>query len=146
MLLFVLDSVHIVTGWSIHSHPHTRWSSQSQTFHTFLSYLYVYLSKSEYVSQSNLCVYNTQIMSNCWRARSPMGGTMVIMEQTSCSLLSYLMSSKLQGIITTCINLCREVLFIQKSCSSTFLKGTQRVFTGKTRIEGLRDRPFRNHY
>ncbi len=32
MLLFVLGSVCIVPGWSIHSHPHTRWYSQSQTF------------------------------------------------------------------------------------------------------------------
>ncbi len=62
MLLFVLGSVCIVTGWSIHSHPHTRWYSQSQTFHIFLSYIHVYLSKAEYVSQSNLHVYNTQIM------------------------------------------------------------------------------------
>ncbi len=52
MLLFVLGSVCIVTGWSIHSLPHTRWYIQSQTFHTFLSCLYVYLSKAEYVSQS----------------------------------------------------------------------------------------------
>ncbi len=52
MLLFVLGSVCIVTGWSIHSHPHTRWYSQSQTFHTFLTYLYVYFSMAEYVSQS----------------------------------------------------------------------------------------------
>ncbi len=51
-VLFVLGSVCIVTGWSNHSHPHTRWYSQLQTFHTFLSYLYVYLSKEEYVSQS----------------------------------------------------------------------------------------------
>ncbi len=52
MLLLVLGSVCIVTGRNIHSHPHTRWYSQSRTFHTFLSYLYVYLSKAKYVSQS----------------------------------------------------------------------------------------------
>ncbi len=62
MLLFVLDIVHIVTGWSIHSHPHTRWYSQSRTFHTFLSYLYVYLSKAEYVSQSKFaCIHANHV-------------------------------------------------------------------------------------
>ncbi len=51
-LLCVLGSVCIVTGWSIYSHPHTKWYSQSQTIHTLLSYQYVYLRKPEYVSQS----------------------------------------------------------------------------------------------
>ncbi len=41
MVCLFWDSVCIVTGWSINSHQHTRWYSQSQTFHT-LSYLYVW--------------------------------------------------------------------------------------------------------
>ncbi len=65
MLLFVLISVCIVIGLSIRSHQHTKWFSQSRTFHTFLSYLYMYLSKAEYISQSKFAVYNTQIMPNC---------------------------------------------------------------------------------
>ncbi len=40
------------------THPHTRWYSQSRTFQTFLSYLYVYLSKAEYFSQSKFeCIH-----------------------------------------------------------------------------------------
>ncbi len=31
---------------------HTSWYIQSETFHTFLFYVYVYLSKAEYVTQS----------------------------------------------------------------------------------------------
>ncbi len=60
MLFFDLGSVCIVTGWGIHSHPHTGWCSQSQTFYTFSSYLYVYLSKAEYASQSKfVCIEHT---------------------------------------------------------------------------------------
>ncbi len=47
---------------------HTLGDSGNHSFHTFLSYLYVCLSKAEYISQSNLHVYNRQIMPNCWRA------------------------------------------------------------------------------
>ncbi len=65
MLLFVLVSVYIVTDWIIYSHPHTSWNSLSWTFHP-LSYLYVYLSKAEYVSQSrqNMLANHAQLLES----------------------------------------------------------------------------------
>ncbi len=50
MQLFVLGSVCIVTESNIHSHPHARWY-RNQTFHTFLSHIYVYFRKAENVNQ-----------------------------------------------------------------------------------------------
>ncbi len=78
MLLFVLGSVCIVTGWGIHSHPDIRWCSQSQTFQTFLSYLYVYLSKAEYASQSKFaCIQHanhTQLLESYLSSSTMEGG------------------------------------------------------------------------
>ncbi len=78
MLLFVLGSVCIVAGWSMHGHLHTSWYSQSQTSHTFLSYLYVYLSKQNMLANQNLHVYNTQSCTIVGElASSPMEGSIV---------------------------------------------------------------------